>query len=110
MYMNENNGVLQQILHTLFRIENKLGKVDQRSKDLDTFANRINDDVKRKVGRIEFQNVKQMIDNIASSKINRTNCSVMKLHIAINHNPDAELGKKVRKTGNWISKFAFWRS
>ena len=98
---NGNGGVTGQILNALLRIEGKVGQVGQKLKDLEKFTNRINQRVDGKGSRKDVDYLKQLLNGHIQPK---TNCPVMKIHVALKHNPDAELGKKVRKTSNWFAK------
>jgi len=114
------NGISQQMLDMLLKIEGRSAKQGQLLVDLDTFVKRVDKNLgivfekldqkaNGKDVRRDVLNLHLRVNGIQKGYRDRSNCPVMKIHVASHHNPDAQLGEKVRKTGSFLSKLLFWR-
>ena len=95
-----NNGVAHQLLNAVLNLTSELGRFGQQLKDLEIFVKRVNKELNKKAGRAEVEDLRRILWERRDNK----SCNVMRIHVARNHNEDAILGKKVRKTGNWFKE------
>ncbi len=102
--MANGNGITHQLLNAVLHLTSKMSRVSQQLNDLDKFVKRVNEEINRKADRVEVEDLRHILWERRENK----SCNVMRIHVAINHNEDAKLGKKVKKVGNWFSRIP-WR-
>lgn len=101
-----NGSKDSQMLTILMEIKGEIGGLSQWKQDIEKFTGRINKEVKTKAEKADVEYLRRLMNGHTR---NKTTCPVIKIHVAKHHNPDAELGRSVRRASTWIGRLAFWR-